>query len=241
MSCQYYPPADLDELEEVATEATVSQQIEALQRIADIFNHHKLPYGLMGGMNFYLRGSGRTTDDVDLAVTGSQSLQTTLDLLNHDERVTRPRNKMSWMGGVARTFVRVGEQQVQIDLKWQKSEGHGMPMDLNAATELRHIIQGHSTGVRFLKIGPLVKAKFQSYGRGKPGDYADLVFICTHPGYKEEVREVADEIRLDKRKLFVRELLEAGVDGSEGIRSVLRVDGDMENDEAGRDSEPEQV
>jgi hypothetical protein len=85
-SCQYYPPADLDELEEAATEATVSAQIEALQIVADIFNHHQLPYGLMGGMNFYLRGSGRTTDDVDLAVTGSQSLQATLDLLNHDER-----------------------------------------------------------------------------------------------------------------------------------------------------------
>jgi hypothetical protein len=86
MSCQYYPPADLDELEEVATEATVGQQIEALQIIAAIFSRHQLPYGVMGGMNFYFRGSGRTTDDVDLAVTGSQSLQTTLDLLNHDER-----------------------------------------------------------------------------------------------------------------------------------------------------------
>ncbi|EAQ84250.1 hypothetical protein CHGG_10654 [Chaetomium globosum CBS 148.51] len=65
-----------------------------------------------------------------------------------------------------------------------------MPMDLNAATEIRHIIQGHSTGVRFLKVGPLVKAKFQSYGRGKPGDYADLLFVCTHPEYKEEICRV---------------------------------------------------
>jgi hypothetical protein len=145
------------------------------------------------------------------------------------------------MGGVARTFVKVGEQQVQIDLKWQKSEGHGMPMDLNAATEIRHITQGHSTGVRFLKVGPLVKAKFQSYGRGKPGDYADLRFICTHPEYREEVREVADEIRLDKRELFVQELLQSGADGCKGIRSVLGLDGDMENDEASSGSESEDV
>jgi hypothetical protein len=86
MSCQYYPPADLDELEEAATEATPAQQRDALQIVADIFNHHGLPYGLMGGMNFYFRGSGRATDDVDLAVTGSQSLEATLDLLNDDDR-----------------------------------------------------------------------------------------------------------------------------------------------------------
>ncbi len=86
MPCQYYPPADLDDLEEEATAATPNQQKEALQIVADIFNAHGLPYGLMGGMNFYLRGSGRTTDDVDLAVTGTQSLQSTLDLLNDDER-----------------------------------------------------------------------------------------------------------------------------------------------------------
>lgn len=86
MPCQFYPPADLDELEEAATEATPGQQKEALQIVADIFNRHQLPYGLMGGMNFYFRGSGRSTDDVDLAVTGAQSLQATLDLLNEDER-----------------------------------------------------------------------------------------------------------------------------------------------------------
>lgn len=148
---------------------------------------------------------------------------------------------MSWMGGVARTFVKIGEQQVQIDLKWQKSEGHGMPMDLNAATEIHHITQGHSTGVRFLKVGPLVKAKFQSYGRGKPGDYADLLFICTHPEYKKEVSDVADEIRLDKREAFVQELLQTGADACEGVRSVLGLCGDMENDEVGGDLEPEEV
>jgi hypothetical protein len=85
MPCQYYPPADLDDLEEAAAQATADHQREALQVVADIFNAHQLPYGLMGGMNFYLRGSGRTTEDADLAVTGTQSLQATLDLLNEEE------------------------------------------------------------------------------------------------------------------------------------------------------------
>jgi hypothetical protein len=86
MPCQYYPPADLDELEEAATAATVSQQTEALQIVADIFDHHGLPYGVMGGTNFYFRGSGRTTDFLYLLVTGSQTLHATLALLDHDER-----------------------------------------------------------------------------------------------------------------------------------------------------------
>ncbi|KAK4235159.1 hypothetical protein C8A03DRAFT_18062 [Achaetomium macrosporum] len=224
MPCQYYPPADLDELEEAATNATPNHQKEALQIIADIFHHHNLPYGLMGGMNFYFRGSGRSTDDVDLAVTGTQSLEETLDLLNDDERIIRPRNKMSWIGGVARTFVRVGEQAVQIDLKWQKAEGHGMPIDLTEATESFKLIEGYNTGVRFLRIGSLVKAKFQSYGRGKHGDYADLLFVCKHPQYREEVKKVANDIRLDKRELFLAEVLHADPGEGDLIRDALKVD-----------------
>jgi hypothetical protein len=86
MSCQYYPPADLDDLEEAAAVALPDQQKIALQIVADIFNSHQLSYGLMGGMNFFLRGSGRTTQDVDLAVTRAQSLEATLNLLNGDSR-----------------------------------------------------------------------------------------------------------------------------------------------------------
>lgn len=84
MACQYYPPADLDDLEEASESAQPDQQIKGLLVVADIFNRHNLSYGLMGGMNFYLRGSGRTSQDVDIAVTGSQSLEKTLYLLNDE-------------------------------------------------------------------------------------------------------------------------------------------------------------
>ncbi len=138
-------------------------------------------------------------------------------------RVTRPRNKMSWLGGVARTFVRVGDQQqqVQIDLKWQRAEGHGMPEDLNATTELLQIVEGGRSGIRFMKIGPLVNAKFHSYGRGKPGDYADLLFVCKHPKYSKEVMDVAAQIRLEKRDLFLREVQEMNPDDADIIQRVL--------------------
>jgi hypothetical protein len=86
MPCQYYPPADLDELEEQAEPAEPDEQKDGLQIVADIFHRSDLTYALMGGMNFYLRGSGRRTQDVDLVVTKSQSLEATLDLLNEDER-----------------------------------------------------------------------------------------------------------------------------------------------------------
>ncbi|KAL2131437.1 hypothetical protein VTI74DRAFT_5106 [Chaetomium olivicolor] len=226
MPCQYYPPADLDELEEAATLATSEQQKEGLQVIGDIFNANKLPYGVMGGTNFYLRGSGRTTDDVDVAVTGTQSLEATLNLLNEEERVTRPRNKMSWLGGVARIFVLVRRQQVQIDLKWQRADGHGMPDDLIASTELLQIIHGGS-GVRFFKIRPLVKAKFQSYGRGKPGDYVDLLFVCRHANYSKEVKAIASEVRLDKRELFLQEVLETNPADGDAVRRVLGLEGNI--------------
>ena len=130
---------------------------------------------------------------------------------------------MAWLGGVARTFVRVGDQQqqVQIDLKWQRAEGHGMPEDLNATTELLQIVEGGRSGIRFMKIGPLVKAKFQSYGRGKPGDYADLLFVCKHPKYRKEVMDVAAQICLDKRELLLREVLEINPGDADTIQHVL--------------------
>jgi len=137
------------------------------------------------------------------------------------QSITRPRNKMSWLGGVARTFVRVGHQEVQIDLKWQRAEGHGMPQDLNATTELLQIVGGGRSGVRFMKVGPLVEAKFQSYGRGKPGDYVDLLFACKHAQYSKEVKVVATRVRLERRNLFLEEVLDSNPGDADIIRLVL--------------------
>ncbi len=132
---------------------------------------------------------------------------------------------MSWLGGVARTFVQVSsQQQVQIDLKWQRAEGHGMPEDLLTTTELLHIVDGASGGVRFMKMGPLIKAKFQSYGRGKPGDYADLLFVCKHPRYCADVETVAGEVRLEKREMFVQEVGESNPGDVEVVRRLLGVE-----------------
>lgn len=84
MPCQVYSVVDLDEFEEEAESADAQHQTAALKIIASILNNAGVTYGLMGGMNFYLRGSGRTTQDVDLAVGRSNSLSAVLDLLNNE-------------------------------------------------------------------------------------------------------------------------------------------------------------
>ncbi|KAH6622548.1 hypothetical protein F5144DRAFT_594885 [Chaetomium tenue] len=124
MPCQVYSVVDLDEFEEEAESADAQHQTAALKIIASILNNAGVTYGLMGGMNFYLRGSGRTTQDVDLAVGRSNSLSAVLDLLNNERS---PGSRMLWASGVARIFVRVRNQLVQLDLKSQGAEGHGMP------------------------------------------------------------------------------------------------------------------
>lgn len=87
MPASYYLSIDeLDDLEESACECTTSHRLEALRIVATVFNSNKINYGLIGGTNFYLRGSDRTTTDVDIAVSGNWSLAHILDLLEHDDR-----------------------------------------------------------------------------------------------------------------------------------------------------------
>ncbi|KAK3293764.1 uncharacterized protein B0H64DRAFT_364605 [Chaetomium fimeti] len=127
MPCRHYNThGELTELEEQAESASGRHQTTALGIIASIFNNAGLAYALMGGMNFYLRGSGRTTQDVDLAVNRRPSLGHILDLLNNESR-PGPNSRMLWASGVARIFVRVNSHVVQLDLKSQSAEGHGMP------------------------------------------------------------------------------------------------------------------
>ncbi len=129
---------------------------------------------------------------------------------------------MAWLGGVGRIFVCVGSQQVQIDLKWQRGEGHGMPIDLDNATEL--ITNSSGRGVRFLKIVPLVVAKFQSYGRGKGGDYTDLLFVCTDGRYSSAVRQAAESIDLGKREDFIEEVHQRDHIHQQAVRYALRLE-----------------
>ncbi len=70
----------------MAAHAQIRHLEAALQIIANIFERRGLVYAVMGGMNFYLRGSPRTTRDVDLTVDGRWQLDNVLYLLNNDSR-----------------------------------------------------------------------------------------------------------------------------------------------------------
>ncbi|PNH26968.1 hypothetical protein VD0002_g6671 [Verticillium dahliae] len=63
-----YTEDDLEHLEESAEMARPGHQAQALALVAGVLERNAIAYGVMGGMNFYLRGSGRTTGDVDIAV-----------------------------------------------------------------------------------------------------------------------------------------------------------------------------
>jgi hypothetical protein len=82
-----YSIDDLDDLELAAEAANPEQQLAALEFVATMFEENSIVYGIMGGFNFYLRGSGRTTDDVDIAVDNPPRMDAVLDIFNDQQRL----------------------------------------------------------------------------------------------------------------------------------------------------------
>jgi len=98
-----------------------------------------------------------------------------------------------------------------------------MPTDLDTVTEYIEVSAGENS-LNFLAIGPLVKAKFQSYGRGIEGDFVDLRFACTNQRYRAAVRQVAEEICLTKRRDFLRKILAREPKHAVAVCLALRLD-----------------
>jgi hypothetical protein len=109
-----------------------------------------------------------------------------------------------------------------------------MPGDLTSATELVQINGGR--GIRFLMVGPLVIAKFQSYGRGFPGDYVDLRFICSRPSFSPSVRHVAESINMSKRMALLREVRQSHPQDEQAVRYALKIERSPSPEDAGRRS-----
>lgn len=77
-----YTLDQLDDLEEQAQEPSPQYQRSALALVSSLLEQNAIAYGVMGGMNFYLRGSGRTTGDVDIAVDNQPRMSYLLDIFN---------------------------------------------------------------------------------------------------------------------------------------------------------------
>ncbi|KAI9903519.1 hypothetical protein N3K66_000048 [Trichothecium roseum] len=111
-----YTLDDLDDLEEAAAHAKPVEQSRALREVTKVLEQEFISYAVIGGMDFYLRGSGRTTSDVHIAVNDSPRMDALLGLFDPDPNIFLPATKMQWLAGVARIFVKVDGRTVQIDL-----------------------------------------------------------------------------------------------------------------------------
>ncbi|KAK3686139.1 hypothetical protein B0T22DRAFT_492930 [Podospora appendiculata] len=213
---------ELDDLEEEALDSTQTQRLETLVIVATIFNQNKLGYGLIGGTNFFLRGSNRTTTDVDIAVSNDRPMADVLNLFNDEPRITRPAadKPMLWVSGVGRTFVTIGTQLVQVDLK-SHGEGHSISHDFEDDTEN---IQVGSTLVRFFKMAPLVRAKLRAhYIRETSDDYHDLRFACTDQRYAPQIKQASRNYPYDERELFIDKVVENHPMEEDAIREVMNL------------------
>lgn len=77
-----YTDDQLDDLEEAAETSTPQDQKAALAIVSGLLERNAISYGVMGGMNFYLRGSGRATGDVDIAVDNPPRMDSLLTIFN---------------------------------------------------------------------------------------------------------------------------------------------------------------
>jgi hypothetical protein len=83
-----YTIDELDDLEQQAQNTPPQFQRAALGLVSSLLEENAITYGLIGGMNFYIRGSGRTTGDIDIAVDNRPRMDSLLNIFNdHRESV----------------------------------------------------------------------------------------------------------------------------------------------------------
>ncbi|KAG7120169.1 hypothetical protein HYQ44_004665 [Verticillium longisporum] len=202
-----YTEDDLEHLEESAETARPGHQSQALAFVAGILERNAIAYGVMGGMNFYLRGSGRTTGDVDIAVDNPPRMEALLSIFNSHRRV-------------AQIFVDIRGQLVQLDLKPKGSEGHLIPRDIASSVErMSFTVTQISFQCDMLAIGPLVAAKLKShYNRETQADYQDLVFIVSSSRYAPQVRQASGSYRQEWTDFFLETALQNDARLEQSIR-----------------------
>ncbi|KAK3936459.1 hypothetical protein QBC46DRAFT_296196 [Diplogelasinospora grovesii] len=223
-----YTVGELDDLEEAAESATPNQLAAALALISRIFEQNAITYAVLGGMNFYVRGSGRTTTDVDIAVDNRPRMDALLDILSAQVitySVYRPTNRMQWVSGVARTFVDVGSRQmVQLDLMPKGAEFAVLPDDLAGSVDRLGVptSDGGSFDCNMLAVGPLVGAKIRAHSaREEQKDYHDLLFVCRSAKYAPLVRDNARSYRQEWKECFLEKVIENDPEDEEQIRWAL--------------------
>ncbi|ETS77104.1 hypothetical protein PFICI_10978 [Pestalotiopsis fici W106-1] len=109
-----YNLGELDELEEEAETASSDQVYKGIDYLVKLLGSKSIDYGLMDGIAMQLYGiDGRETHDGDMAISVNSA--NLIDVVKDDPNIRRP-GKLMGASGTARLFVKIDEQQVDIDV-----------------------------------------------------------------------------------------------------------------------------
>ncbi|KAH7314338.1 hypothetical protein BKA65DRAFT_121040 [Rhexocercosporidium sp. MPI-PUGE-AT-0058] len=159
---------------------------------------------MMGGFSLNLRGSGRDTHDIDLAI--GCDMQRLISILKPQDRILRPLGPVS---GVMRIFVRAGGSidvglpnlLVVVDLVFRGALG--APGNPQTASEV--ITSPPALGSRpytVLNIAAIMNSKLGAYfARSSDKDFADIQFLLTR--YPQEIWSIRAQLNQNHRQAFV--------------------------------------
>lgn len=130
---------------------------------------------------------------------------------------------MQWVSGVARLFVDIQGQLVQVDLIPKGAEGFAIPNDLRSAVEPLPL--SSTSQCMALRIGPLVTAKIKAhYNREELKDYQDLHFVCTSSFFAPLVKVAASAFRREWKENFLSQVIENDSQDETQVRWALNMD-----------------
>lgn len=140
---------------------------------------------------------------------------------------------MQWVSGVARLFIEIQGQMVQVDLLPTGAQGFIKIDNLQSAVEPLRL--SSTTQCMFLRVGPLVTAKIKAhYGREMLKDYQDLRFVCKSTSYAPLVKDAANTFRREWKESFLSQLIQNHPQDEGQVRWALNMDSSPSSD--GNDS-----
>ncbi|KAI9729158.1 MAG: hypothetical protein M1834_007065 [Cirrosporium novae-zelandiae] len=180
--------------------------ISAADYLAQILQTNGVVFAFMGGFAVNLRGSGRTTHDVDIAV-GTTMLELRQTFIQQ-QRVVLPAGPTS---GVLRIFVKTGgpwdgfdipEKTVEIDLIL--SGALGFPENFQTDSEI--ISTNTVLGIKqypVLTILYMMRSKLNAfYDRQSVNDYEDITWLTAH--YPVDVYQIRMQLDYEYRLTFLQ-------------------------------------
>ncbi|EEY23381.1 predicted protein [Verticillium alfalfae VaMs.102] len=210
----HYTQDDVTRLEMRTKHSGPDQMMQALAVVVGILERKKISYGVMGTMNLFLCGSGRSMGRVDIAVDSPPRIEDLLRLFDGH-----------WAVGVAKIFVDVKGALVQFDLTTQESLAAVLPRGIARSVERFTPRTRFATfECKLLEIGPVVATILKShYNLRAAGDYHDLIFIVTSRKCSSLVRDASDNFRQEWKYAFLEAALKRDPSMTQAISWALNM------------------